>query len=382
MPLAHLVANPFQPRMEINEAELFPLIESIRRYGFLGHIEARHDPRDHLRPLQIVFGHRRVEAAKRAGLSTIPVAIVERSDEQMRQITFVENFARQGLTYWEEAVFLATMKEEMRLSVREIADALGVNRNFVQERLSILKLPVGPLRESAQREEIPLSAALYLTQIPAATQADVFEQVRRGELNVSDLRQLRQGYSRQRHLNDERDASPSSDETMPHLPSAPTPPSSQTQTPSPSAVDDARTILEAGFPFGAGQHDVSKSPKASDCLQSSSDRSGEQQPAPRSIVQESDDLTDPPPGRSTTSPLPSQKRIYFDRTIIPRPTGRNYAIDAIEQLEANVFHLRQKLEKADFSELDVTMCQRLERARAKLNETMALFPQRTKCNPQ
>lgn len=189
--LAHLVPNPYQPRFTVDDSEMDSLVASIKEHGFFGHVEVRPDPDDPARPLQIVYGHRRVEAAKRAGLSTIPAAVVERTDDQMRRLTFVENAARKNLSYWEEAVFVAEMKRELDMSVRQVAAALGKSKSWVQERLDIVNLPEGALRDAAQRDEITFSAAWLLVQMAPEEQDRLLEAVKSGTINVSDLRTLR-----------------------------------------------------------------------------------------------------------------------------------------------------------------------------------------------
>lgn len=390
MPVGYLVANPFQPRLIIDQVELQPLIDSIQRYGFMGHIEARHDPVDQTRPLQIVFGHRRVEAAKQAGLKTVPVAITERSDDQMRQITFVENAARKALTYWEEALFLGTMKRELGLSVRQIAEALSLSRTYVQERLDFLKLQEGPLRTAVERDEIGFSVARFLMQMPEADREDLLARVRHGDLNVTDLRMLR-------HLQIDRQRQ--------HEPQQGQGTDSTTAAePTPTAVADSgrldlrdgQVCAEREIPEEAVKSEsdfirlredklnvtalfASPVNSSSVIIRSDLENSVYQFDQAHLLGSEvkNDEMVDEIENRDVSSisaETDERRGVFFDRTIIPRRTGEDYAVQVVSQLEANLFHLQQKMAKADFSALNADMSDRLLRAKIALSEALALLP--------
>jgi ParB/RepB/Spo0J family partition protein len=365
VPVGHLTANPFQPRLAIDDGDLAPLVESIRRYGFMGHIEVRHDPTDRGRPLQIVFGHRRVEAAKRAGLATVPAAIVERSDDQMRRITFVENAARKNLSYWEEALFLGTMKRELGLSVRQIAEALGTSRSYVQERLDLLKLPDGPLREAAERDEVGFSIAWFLTQMPAEERDELFAQVRRGALNVSDLRMIRRAHVRHRAQLERRDEA---EDERPPLPAHA--PARLRWVEPPSTLGDVatRAIGERCVANAADGASLARHPTYTEGPAAG--------PSPVSSVLPAVEQTEPASSltRGDGQASSTMSHVFFDRTLIARNTGHDYAIETVKQLEANAYHLRLKLARADFSGLDRELKRRLKRAKTELREVLAELP--------
>jgi ParB/RepB/Spo0J family partition protein len=210
MQIEYLRNNPWQPRLEINPAELAPLVESIRRYGFFGHIEARRDPGDPQGPLQIVFGHRRVKAAQLAGLMTIPIQIVERTDEQMREIAFLENHTQKQLTYWEEAIFFDRLRREFGYSVRDLAKALGLSKGYVQHRVDVLRLPQGsPLRDLAERNEIDMTTALVLEPLAATMPEDEFNELlddaRSKTMTAEQIRRLAQAKAAGAAIDIERD---------------------------------------------------------------------------------------------------------------------------------------------------------------------------------
>ncbi|MFM9107272.1 MAG: ParB/RepB/Spo0J family partition protein [Chloroflexota bacterium] len=160
VPIERLEPNPWQPRQEMDQAELMRLRDSIKAYGFMGAIEARHNPGDPAGSLQITFGHRRWQAASLANERTIPVSIVERSDREMALIAYMENQTQVRLTPWEEAVAFQRMRETMDLPIRDIALYTGKSRGYVANRLDLLRLAEdSPVRLAAQAGEIDLTTA-------------------------------------------------------------------------------------------------------------------------------------------------------------------------------------------------------------------------------
>lgn len=157
--IGHIVENPWQPRLRIKDEELRDLAESIARHGFIGHLEVRHDPDDPSRPFQLVFGHRRLRAAELAGMRTLSVEVVERNDEQMQSLAFLENHTQQQPSPWEEAIWMDQLMREFGYSIRGLARLLGTTKGYVENRLKVLQIPEeSPLRQAAERDEVSLTA--------------------------------------------------------------------------------------------------------------------------------------------------------------------------------------------------------------------------------
>jgi ParB family chromosome partitioning protein len=190
VPIARLEPNPFQPRLAIDPAALGPLVDSIRDLGFMGHVEARPHPDDASR-LQIVFGHRRVRAAELAGLDAVPVAVVPRTDEELRRASYVENATHEALTYWEEGSYFKRMQEELFLTFEAIGALVGKSKGYVQNRMDVLRLPAGPLREAAQGDAVTMTVVLALLNLTVPEQEALFARVQAGELTSADLKALR-----------------------------------------------------------------------------------------------------------------------------------------------------------------------------------------------
>jgi ParB/RepB/Spo0J family partition protein len=123
--------SPFQTRQEVFDPKVHPedeeLLESVRANGVLEPIMVlAASPQGGFRDYQIVFGHRRVSAARLAGLGEI-TAIVTQNEDEARILTLAENMGGRALTPYEKALALAKLKEaHPDLSVRVLVQRTGI----------------------------------------------------------------------------------------------------------------------------------------------------------------------------------------------------------------------------------------------------------------
>lgn len=122
----------------VQDEKLEELAESIRTNGFYGALLARHNPAG---GYQLAYGHRRREAARRAGLTELPVKLMELSDEQMARIMASENFSREDLTPMGEANVIGHLYDNLNMTVKEISSATGKGKGWVQSRLDLHAAP-------------------------------------------------------------------------------------------------------------------------------------------------------------------------------------------------------------------------------------------------
>lgn len=183
IPVDQIEASPFQARLLFNNLE--PLAESIRLHGFFGRLRVRPHPHDAER-FQLVFGERRLRAARLAGLAAVPCEIAEHSDEEMQEIGLLENLHRRDLKPVEEGLAYRTLLAAGDYTVRSLAEKLAVSKGYVQNRLALADLP--PELQALVREKPDaLSAALILAKAPPAQQASLIKQVRAGEITKREL---------------------------------------------------------------------------------------------------------------------------------------------------------------------------------------------------
>lgn len=135
--LSELRANPYQPRKNFDEEALNELASSIKEHGVFQPIIVKKS----IKGYEIIAGERRFRASKLAGLETIPAIVKDFSDEEMMQITLLENLQRENLTSIEEAKAYKSIIESMNITQDELAKKVGKSRSHITNILGLLKLP-------------------------------------------------------------------------------------------------------------------------------------------------------------------------------------------------------------------------------------------------
>jgi ParB/RepB/Spo0J family partition protein len=186
----HIEPNPEQPRMVFEQAALDELAASIREHGVLQPILVR--------PLgpntyQIVAGERRWRASRQAGLATIPALIEDIDDDTALEIAIIENLQREDLTPLDEAAMYDRMVHEHGYSIRKLADKLGKDKGYLENRLRLADAPP-EIRELVSLRKDSLSHAYELMKVEdPKKRRRLAEQVARGELTLIKLRDKIEG---------------------------------------------------------------------------------------------------------------------------------------------------------------------------------------------
>ena len=128
--------NREQPRKNFNEDALLELSDSIKQYGVIQPLIVQKKG-DHY---EIIAGERRWRAAKMAGIKEIPVIIKDYSDQQVMEISLIENIQREDLNPIEEAMSYKNLMEEFHLKQDEIAEKVSKSRTAVTNSMRLLKL--------------------------------------------------------------------------------------------------------------------------------------------------------------------------------------------------------------------------------------------------
>lgn len=135
--IGEIEPNKDQPRKEFDSEQLNQLAQSITKHGIIQPLTVR----DKNGAYQIVAGERRWRAAKIAGLSEVPVRIMELSDSETAQIALIENLQREDLNPIEEANGYKQLSEKYGLKQEEIASGVGKARSSITNALRLLELP-------------------------------------------------------------------------------------------------------------------------------------------------------------------------------------------------------------------------------------------------
>ncbi len=135
--LDRIKPNPFQPRERFDDAETDELAASIRSKGLLQPVLLRRQGVGY----ELIAGERRLRAARRAGLTSVPAIVRDASDREVVELALIENEQRVDLTPIESARSYVRILEEFQLSQVELADVLGRDRSTVSNLIRLLKLP-------------------------------------------------------------------------------------------------------------------------------------------------------------------------------------------------------------------------------------------------
>lgn len=137
--ISDIQPNPHQPRLEFNEAELQDLSQSIQTHGILQPLILT--PADEPGRYYLIAGERRLRAAERAGLQSVPAIVRSASDQERLELALIENIQRTDLSPLEAAEAYKNLEENFNLTHEEIAKRVGKNRSSITNTMRLLKLP-------------------------------------------------------------------------------------------------------------------------------------------------------------------------------------------------------------------------------------------------
>lgn len=125
-----------QPRKDFDEDALLELADSIRQFGILQPllVQKKNDY------YEIIAGERRWRAAKLAGIKEVPVLIKEYTNQEILEISLIENIQRENLNPIEEAIAFKRLLEEFHLKQDEVAERVSKSRTAVTNSMRLLKL--------------------------------------------------------------------------------------------------------------------------------------------------------------------------------------------------------------------------------------------------
>ena len=193
IPIDRIRPNPFQARKTFSDLE--QLAQAIRAHGFTSRLRVRPDP-DTPGVFQLVFGERRLRAALLAGLGAVPCDIAAHSDDDLIEIGLAENIQRQDLDPLEEARALQTFIDQRSYSIRRLAERVGKDRGYIENRLALLRLP-NDVQQLVEQRPDAIDAARRIGKLATPEErAPLIEQVASGELNARTVRSIVREHTR------------------------------------------------------------------------------------------------------------------------------------------------------------------------------------------
>ena len=233
--LDQIEPNPDQPRLAFDEATLGELAASIREHGVLQPVLVR--------PLgphrfQLIAGERRWRASRLAQVATIPAMVDEIDDETAMEIAIIENLQREDLSPLDEAAMYDRMIRDHGYSIRRLAEKLGKDKGYVENRLRLADAPP-EIRQLVSVRKDTLSHAYELLKVTdPRRRRRLADQVASGELSLVKLRDRIEGRRRPAPV-------------RPTIPAKKPPAAAKAPDPAPEPVDDGGYVGHApGGPIG------------------------------------------------------------------------------------------------------------------------------------
>ena len=135
-----IARSPWQPRVVFDTAALQELTESIKAHGVIQPLLCRRSAPP-ATGFELIAGERRLRAAIDAGLTEVPVILIDAPDRKAAEMAIIENVQREDLNIIEEAEGYRSLAEHFDLTQQEVADRVGKGRATVANAMRLLDLP-------------------------------------------------------------------------------------------------------------------------------------------------------------------------------------------------------------------------------------------------
>lgn len=187
LPVDLIKRSRYQPRMDIDQASLQELANSIRVRGVVQPVVVR--PAGDGSHYELIAGERRWRACQLAELDSVPALIRNVPDDAAMAMGLIENIQREDLNPVEEAVALKRLIEEFELTHQSAADAIGRSRAAVSNLLRLLELDI-EVRAMLERGELDMGHARALLGLSPPMQRQAAGEVVAKQLSARDTEML------------------------------------------------------------------------------------------------------------------------------------------------------------------------------------------------
>ncbi len=161
LPISKVEPRSEQPREYFNQEALEALADSIRQYGLIQPITVRKLDSGYY---QIIAGERRWRASRLAGLTEVPVRVIEADDRRTAELALVENLQREDLNPIEEAKGYKLLIEEYGLTQEDAARSVGRSRPAVTNAMRLLML-TPPVMEMVEKGKLSAGHARAILSV-------------------------------------------------------------------------------------------------------------------------------------------------------------------------------------------------------------------------
>ena len=186
LPISQVESCSSQPRKHFDEASLAELAASIQEHGIIQPLTVRKLASGYY---QIIAGERRWRAARLAGLSEVPVIVIEADDRKAAELAMIENLQREDLNPMEEAAGFQSLIETYHMTQEEAATRVGKSRSAVTNALRLLSLTPS-VRKLVEEGKLSAGHACALLPLSPAVQESAAAAVVSGGLSVRQTEAL------------------------------------------------------------------------------------------------------------------------------------------------------------------------------------------------
>ena len=186
LPISQVESCSSQPRKHFDEASLAELAASIQEHGIIQPLTVRKLASGYY---QIIAGERRWRAARLAGLSEVPVIVIEADDRKAAELAMIENLQREDLNPMEEAAGFQSLIETYHMTQEEAATRVGKSRSAVTNALRLLSLTPS-VRKLVEEGKLSAGHARALLPLSPAVQESAAAAVMSGGLSVRQTEAL------------------------------------------------------------------------------------------------------------------------------------------------------------------------------------------------
>ena len=189
VPVDRILPNPAQPRLSYDEDSLTELADSIREHGVLQPILVRPVGSQ----FELIAGERRWRASRMAERETIPAIVADFDEQTALEVSIIENLQREDVSPLEEAAMFRKMTDHFGYSVRQLAQKVGKDKGYVENRLRLTDAPAD-IRELLSVRKDTISHAYELMKVgDERKRRRLAKRVMAGDLTLARLRVLTGG---------------------------------------------------------------------------------------------------------------------------------------------------------------------------------------------
>ena len=194
LPIQKVEPNRDQPRQDFDEEELEALAQSLAEHGIIQPLTVRELDSGYY---QIIAGERRWRAARMAGLTEVPVVVMEADDQKTMELALIENLQRQDLNPVEEAMGYRALMDDFGLTQEDAAQRVGKSRPAVANALRLLNLS-DPILEKVRNGSLSAGHARALLSVKSEKkQLEIMQKIIALGLSVRQAELLCKNLSRE-----------------------------------------------------------------------------------------------------------------------------------------------------------------------------------------